>query len=81
LEKGTSYIGEPEFNEDPFWEKTFVGKKKGDVIDIKYDEKKLPIVLQVKDKENKPETLKVTISDVKKQILPEFTPETIEKLF
>ena len=41
----------------------------------------MPIVLQVKDKENKPETLKVTISDVKKQILPEFTPETIEKLF
>jgi hypothetical protein len=50
-------------------------------IDIKYDEKKLPIVLHVKDKENKPETLKVTISDVKKQVLPEFTPETIEKLF
>ena len=81
LEKWTSYIGEPEFNEDPFWEKTFVGKKKWDVIDIKYDEKKLPIVLQVKDKENKTETLKVTISDVKKQILPDFTPETIEKLF
>jgi FKBP-type peptidyl-prolyl cis-trans isomerase (trigger factor) len=37
--------------------------------------------LQVKDKENKPETLKVTISDVKKQILPEFNKETIEKLF
>ncbi|MBO7505686.1 hypothetical protein J6T66_06275 [bacterium] len=51
------------------------------MIDIKYDEKKLPIVLHVKGKENKPETLKVTISDVKKQILPEFTPETIEKLF
>ena len=81
LEKWTSYIGEPEFNEDPFWEKTFVWKKKWDVIDIKYDEKKLPVVLQVKDKENKPETLKVTIADVKKQILPEFTPETIEKLF
>ena len=81
LEKGTSYIGEPEFNEDPFREKTFVGKKKWEVVDIKYDEKKLPIVLQVKDKENKPETLKVTIADVKKQILPEFTPETIEKLF
>jgi FKBP-type peptidyl-prolyl cis-trans isomerase (trigger factor) len=38
-------------------------------------------VLHVKDKENKPETLKVTISDVKKQILPEFNKETIEKLF
>ena len=81
LEKGTSYIGDPEFNEDPFWEKTFCGHKKWEVIDIKYDEKKLPIVLQVKDKENKPETLKVTISDVKKQILPDFTEEAIEKLF
>ena len=81
LEKWTSYIGEPEFNEDSFREKTFVWKKKWDIIDIKYDEKKLPIVLQVKDKENKPETLKVTISEVKKQILPEFTPTTIEKLF
>jgi len=28
LEKGTSYIWEPEFKEDPFREKTFVGKKK-----------------------------------------------------
>lgn len=81
LEKWTSYIWEPEFNEDPFWEKTFIWKKKWEVIDIKYDEKKLPIVLHVKDKDNKPETLKVTISDVKKQILPEFTQETIEKLF
>ena len=81
LEKWTSYIWEPEFNEDLFWEKTFIWKKKWEVIDIKYDEKKLPIVLHVKDKDNKPETLKVTISDVKKQILPEFTQETIEKLF
>ena len=81
LEKGTSYIGDPEFAEDAFWEKTFCGHKKWEVIDIKYDEKKLPIVLQVKDKENKPETLKVTISDVKAQILPEFNEETITKLF
>lgn len=81
LEKWTSYIGDPEFEEDTFWEKTFSGHKKWEVVDIKYDEKKLPIVLQVKDKENKPATLKVTISDVKKQILPEFTAETIEKLF
>ena len=81
LEKWTSYIWEPEFNEDAFWEKTFCGHKKWEVIDIKYDEKKLPIVLQVKDKDNKPETLKVTISDVKAQILPEFNEETITKLF
>ena len=81
MEKWTSYIWEPEFNEDAFWEKTFCGHKKWEVIDIKYDEKKLPIVLQVKDKDNKPETLKVTISDVKAQILPEFNEETITKLF
>lgn len=82
LEKWTTYIGSPEFEEDKFWEKTFVGHKKGEVVEVKYDEKKLPIVLQVKDKENhKPTTLQMTIVDVKKQILPEFDEATIEKLF
>lgn len=82
LEKWTSYIWEPEFIEDSFWEKTFGWHKKGDVLDVKYDEKKLPLVLHVKDKENhKPSVLQVTISDVKKQILPEFTEKNIEKLF
>ena len=34
LEKGTTYIGEPEFAEDKFREKTFVGKKKGEEFEL-----------------------------------------------
>ena len=80
IEKGTTYIGEPEFNEDKFREKTFGGKKKGEEFEEKYDEKKLPVVLHAKA-ENKPTTIKYVIKDVKKQILPEFTAENIEKFF
>jgi FKBP-type peptidyl-prolyl cis-trans isomerase (trigger factor) len=80
LEKGTTYVGEPEFNETDFWKKTFVGKKKADLIELKYDEKALPAVLHAKT-EAKPAKLTLTIKDVKKQILPEFTPENIVKFF
>ena len=80
IEKGTTYIGEPEFNEDKFREKTFAGKKKGEEFTEKYDEKKLPVVLHAKS-ETKPATIKYLIKDVKKQILPEFTAENIEKFF
>ncbi|MDR2540629.1 MAG: hypothetical protein LBD11_02315, partial [Candidatus Peribacteria bacterium] len=76
---GTTYIGEPEFAEDPFREKTFVGQKKGAEIELKYDEK-LPEVLHAKP-ENKPAKLIATIKDVKKQVLPEFTEENILKFF
>ena len=80
LEKGTTYIGEPEFAESPFWEKTFVGKKKGEEFEIKYDEK-LPAVLHAKAETARPAKLKCSLKDVKKQILPEFNEETIAKLF
>jgi trigger factor len=80
IEKGTTYLGEPEFAENKFWEKTFVGKKKGEEFEIKYTEKDLPAVLHAKP-ENKPTTLKLTIKDVKKQILPEFNEENIVKFF
>jgi trigger factor len=80
LEKGTTYLGEPEFAETDFWKKTFVGKKKGEEIELKYTVKTLPAVLHAKS-EHKPTTLKATIKDVKRQILPEFTPENIAKFF
>jgi trigger factor len=80
VEKGTTYLGEPEFNEDKFREKTFVGQKKNAEIEINYEEKSLPAVLHAKP-ETKPAKLKMTIKDVKKQILPEFTDENITKFF
>ena len=80
IDKGTTYLGEPEFNEDNFWKDTFLGKKKGEVIELDYKEKKLPQVLLSKS-EDKPTKVRLTIKDIKKQILPDFTPETIAKLF
>ncbi|MDR3169281.1 MAG: hypothetical protein LBU27_06065 [Candidatus Peribacteria bacterium] len=80
VEKGTTYLGEPEFKEDKFREKTFVGQKKNGEIEIDYAEKSLPAVLHAKP-ETKPAKLKMSIKDVKKQILPEFTDENITKFF
>lgn len=79
LEKGSAYLGEPEFLEDPFWKKTFEGKKKWEVIELVYESKKLPATLQSKHADTK--TLKVTIQDIKKVILPELNDEMIAKLF
>lgn len=79
IEKGTTYLGETEFAEDKFWEKTFKGAKKSDSIEVKYDEKKLPEVL--KSKKGGAVKLVVTIQDVKEIVLPELNDEMIVKLF
>jgi len=79
IEKGTTYLGEVEFAEDKFWAKSFEGKKKGEVIELKYDEKKFPAVLKAKHDGAK--VLKVTIQDVKQIVLPELNDEMIVKLF
>lgn len=79
IEKGTTYLGEVEFTEDKFWAKTFEGQKKTDVVELKYDEKKLPEVL--KSKKGGAAVLKVTIVDVKEIVLPELNDEMIVKLF
>ena len=79
VEKGTTYLGETEFAEDKFWEKTFDGKKKGELVELKYDVKKLPAVLHAKKGEAA--SLKVTVQDVKKIVLPELNDEMIVKLF
>lgn len=78
-EKGTTYLGETEFAEDKFWEKTFDGKKKGELVELKYDVKKLPAVLHAKKGEAA--SLKVTVQDVKEIVLPELNDEMIVKLF
>lgn len=79
VEKGTTYLGETEFAEDKFWEKTFDGKKKGELVELKYDVKKLPAVLHAKKGEAA--SLKITIQDVKQIVLPELNDEMIVKLF
>ncbi|MDO4713342.1 MAG: trigger factor [bacterium] len=79
IEKGTTYLGEAEFSEDKFWAKTFEGQKKADVVELKYDEKKLPEVL--KFKKGAAAVLKVTVVDIKEIVLPELNDEMIVKLF
>ena len=79
VEKGTTYLGETEFAEDKFWEKTFDGKKKGELVELKYDVKKLPAVLHAK--KGDAASLKVTVQDVKQIVLPELNDEMIVKLF
>ncbi len=78
---GHTYIGEQEFAENPFFPKTFVNKKKDDVIELIHDEKKLPAVFHNKKSDIKPEKIKLTIKDVKKIVLPEMNPEMLKKLF
>lgn len=79
LNKWTTYLGEPEFNEDKFREKTFKWKAKDDIITLKYEENKLPHVFH--NHENKAtHEVKITVKDIKKAILPELTDENIKKL-
>ena len=79
VDKWTTYLGETEFNEDKFWAKTFNWKNKKEVIELTYDEKKLPHVLHAKKGEAK--KVKVTIQDVKEVVLPELDDKMIAKLF
>lgn len=78
---GHTYIGEQEFNEDPFFPKTFIDKKKDESFELAHDEKKLPAVFHNKKGDIKTEKIKLTVKDVKKIVLPEMTPEMMKKLF
>lgn len=48
VDKGTAYLGQQEFDEFPFFKDHFIGKKKGEEITIKYDEKTFPATVQSK---------------------------------
>lgn len=78
---GHTYIGEQEFAEDPFFPKTFINKKKDEMIEVDHDEKKLPATLYNKKTDITPEKIKMTIKDVKKIILPELKDDMLKKLF
>ncbi|GHW02751.1 trigger factor [candidate division SR1 bacterium] len=80
LDKGTTYLGKTEFQANKRREKTFISHKKDDAISEKYDAKSLPEVLHAKEG-LAPATIRFTIKDIKKQILPDFTPSNIEKFF
>ena len=81
IHTGHTYVGEQEFAEDPFFPKTFINKKKDEVIELAHDESKLPAVLHHKKSETKADKIKLTIKDIKKIVLPDMTPDMLKKLF
>lgn len=81
IHTGHTYIGEQEFAEDQFFPKTFLDKKRDEVIEIKHEEDKLPAVLHNKKGDIKAEKIRLTVKDIKKIVLPEMTADMIKKLF
>lgn len=80
---GTSslFIGEPEYNEDPFYKNTFTDKKVGDSLELSYKKDDMPKQVQYTKTEEKPSKVRFTVKDIKKIILPEMTEEMLNKLF
>lgn len=81
LDTWTLYVGEQEFEESPFFEKTFVDKKKWETFVIPYKEKDLPPTLQSKKSDSEPKDIELVITDIKEMVLPEINDETLTKLF
>ncbi len=81
LEKGSLFVWEPEFAEWEFFVETFVGKKKEEELELKYDAKKLPPTMHTKKTDKKAASIKLKAIDVKTVVLPKFTEENIKKFF
>jgi FKBP-type peptidyl-prolyl cis-trans isomerase (trigger factor) len=84
IDKGSLFLGKEDFEEFPILKKHFLGHKKVDQSEMKYDEKKLPPTLHLKKEKNpdaKPATVHFSIVDIKNVILPEMTDENIKKFF
>ena len=83
LETGTLFIGEPEFKDPDFakFYEIFIGKETAKDFEIDYKEKDLPATFHKRKQEETPAKIKITPKDIKTMILPEFTEETITKLF
>ena len=81
LETGHNYVGEQEFAEGDFYQKTFLNKKRGESREISYKEKDLPAVYHYKKTEWTPKHIKLTVQDCKKVVLPELTEAMMLQLF
>lgn len=81
LHTGHTYIGEQEFNEDPFFQKTFIDKKKDESFEMDHDIKNIPPVFHNKKTDIDPIKIKLTVEDVKQVVLPEMEGDMLKKLF
>lgn len=74
------YLGQEELSQHSAIQKSFVGKKKGDVVELDY-KKASEITLLAATWEVTPHTVSCEIIDIKKKVLPELTQEFIDKTF
>lgn len=81
IDTTNTYIGEQEFSASPFYKKNFVGKKKGELVEIAYGAKDLPESFKYTKSDAKPKKIVCEIKDVKQVVLPTFDEETLKKLF
>lgn len=81
LEKGTVYLGQQEFDEFSFFKDHFIGKKKGEDISIKYDEKAFPPTVQAKKADKPVAKVVFDLLDIKSIVLPAITEENLLKFF
>lgn len=81
LEKGTVYLGQQEFDEFSFFKDHFIGKKKGEDISIKYDEKAFPPTVQAKKADKSVAKVVFDLLDIKSIVLPAITEENLLKFF
>ncbi len=81
VDHGSIFIGKEETDEFPELKERFFGKKKGDHVELDYNEKKLPPILLSRNKDVKPVKLDCEVVDIRSVTLPELTPENIQKFF
>lgn len=74
------YLGQEELSAHPTIQKLFIGKVKGDVVELPY-KKASEIALLVYKGEEEVHTISTEIIEIKKKILPEVNQEFIDKTF
>jgi trigger factor len=74
------YLGQEELSQHTAVQKFFLGKKKGDVVEIDY-KKASEITLLAHTGEDTPHTTVCEIIEIKQKILPDLTQEFIDKTF
>lgn len=82
VDTGSVFLWKEEFDEFPVIQEYFSWKKDGDEVTVPYNEEALPPMFHNRSKKEKEAShIICTISDTRKVILPEFTPENIKKFF
>lgn len=81
IDKGSSFIGKEEFAEHAIVKKHFIGQKKNEKTEMKYDHDKLPHIFHFHKKEGVPAKITFEAVDIKSVLLPEINEATIAKLF